>query len=32
MSMYEAGDWIQFYAIDEQQFIQIRKRYIRWQI
>ncbi len=26
MSMYEAGEWIQFYAIDEQKFIQIGRR------
>ncbi|HGK4942593.1 TPA: 5-oxoprolinase subunit PxpB [Staphylococcus aureus] len=25
MSMYEAGEWIQFYAIDEQKFIQIER-------
>lgn len=25
MSMYEAGEWIQFYAIDEQEFIQIER-------
>ncbi len=25
MSMYEAGEWIQFYAIDKQKFIQIER-------